>query len=676
MQFQVLKIKEENCKLILDILLDLEFYSNFQKIVELNYNEINKRSSEIGCINAYIADLLRVKNFDNVKIVNIQRLPQSARRENIFKYFMDFHRKLTEYVKNQHPSERFESLAASMSYDQNDLSCFWKLVQMIVNDEDKKQFKSQFDEYLKLNKTYIEKNMNYVVTAEVRILIEFAYLCDYKPPFLTILKFKNININAITVRSEENIFLYEVLAHKGYYSLIENFQLGNSEILKKIYQQCLKGNICERNQEEARKHIVNSNYDKLLDIIVDNESFKIDLDGFNPMRDAVEYCNKYAVLKLIDRNGLTDKFLENIKTEFLEHYLNSKICDSNGAFKVDYQFMKQDSWIQLFMTFLENNDIKDLITHPVISIFIKYKSRQYVKLHIFSLMIFLLMFVLPIGISFCFGGKDKFKFVCWITASVFLFLSFLSSRSNSDSGDNQTMSSMLFSLFVLDVSSLDRSLLISTIIATLFLFFDDLFWHNLFFVVIVLAGSVKLMLLLSAVYRTLAIYLYMLLTVTRTFFKMASIFSFFVIAFTICFVSSYEYNNSTLNRTFSATDDNSNLPHHGNSSATDDKSEHPFNSPGFHTLIKTTLMFAGEYEASELDYKESQFLTALIGLFVLTAIILYNFVNALAISDVQVSINIMYYYYNTLQKKLRYKNWNFLTNSKNGIFSLKKRIFS
>jgi hypothetical protein len=350
------------------------------------------------------------------------------------------------------------------------------------------------------------------------------------------------------------------------------------------------------------------------------------------MRDAVECNNKYAVLKLIDKFGLKDTFLEDMKMEFLEHYLHSKISSQQGgAIKIDYTFMKQESWINLFIKFLENNEIKDLITHPAVSVFIEYKSRRFIKLHTLSLIMYLLLFVLPIGFTF-FTTDENVKEICWITASVYsLIINLLSNPQGNKS--------IFASLFDLKVSFLDRVLLASTVLATTSLHLENhkqnLFeMHNLyksFFIITILMGSIKLMLLFSAVYRTLAIYLYMLWTVTQTFFKMLGIFGLFTITFTICFCLSFKPNlnissgNETASKQTIGTVEN-----------TTTMEQHPFVTTGLHSFVKTILMFGGEYEATELKYDNDYFTTALVGVFILMAIILYNFVNALAISDVQI----------------------------------------
>jgi hypothetical protein len=289
--FQVLSINESNCNTIVNILLNLEFYSNFQKIVELN----SKKSLdwEVEEINRCIAELLG-RNFAQIKPVDIQRHRNPVQRENLCKYFLDFNKNIISNVESQQAYDRVESFIGATRYDEG--SCFFKLVKSIVTDGDKKQFKNEFGEFLTINRKYLNGKLNFVVEAEVRILLEIALHCSYSTAFSEITKYYNrIDINAIRIRSEKNKFLYAVLAYKGYYVLIRNFNLDDTVILREIYHECLKGSASESNQEEKRKPIADSNYDKVIDAVIGNENFDTSQAEFNPMRDAVECNNKYAV---------------------------------------------------------------------------------------------------------------------------------------------------------------------------------------------------------------------------------------------------------------------------------------------------------------------------------------------------------------------------------------------
>jgi hypothetical protein len=95
----------------------------------------------------------------------------------------------------------------------------------------------------------------------------------------------------------------------------------------------------------------------------------------------------------------------------------------------------------------------------------------------------------------------------------------------------------------------------------------------------------------------------------------------------------YEKNfldKSELNETISNRDDDSDL--------------------GFHdfdrfwmSFLKVTVMLGGEFEATNLNYRKFWFATAFVFAFVLSAFMLYNFINGLAIDDIQVILRFVWY---------------------------------
>jgi hypothetical protein len=137
---------------------------------------------------------------------------------------------------------------------------------------------------------------------------------------------------------------------------------------------------------------------------------------------------------------------------------------------------------------------------------------------------------------------------------------------------------------------------------------------------IILFGAIELLSILP--YSSLSIYMFMLKEVTITFLKFFTIFILIILAFTFSFYAILKPIKHSIHQ------------HGVNETVTSNETvfknfENPFTS-----FIKTILMFAGDFSVE--PYKLDSFWKQILFLgFVLTAFILYNLINGLAISDIQ-----------------------------------------
>ncbi len=118
----------------------------------------------------------------------------------------------------------------------------------------------------------------------------------------------------------------------------------------------------------------------------------------------------------------------------------------------------------------------------------------------------------------------------------------------------------------------------------------------------------------------------MLKTVAQTFLKTFHILTLFIISFTFGFhVIFYEKNLLIhgLNNTGYNRDDNN------------DFGFYDFDN-WWMSILKVTVMLGGEFEATSMDYKKFWFTSVFVFAFVLSAFMMYNFINGLAINDIQV----------------------------------------
>ena len=134
---------------------------------------------------------------------------------------------------------------------------------------------------------------------------------------------------------------------------------------------------------------------------------------------------------------------------------------------------------------------------------------------------------------------------------------------------------------------------------------------------IILLSCIEILVVLPT--SSLSNYMFMLRKVSETFIKFFIIFLVIILAFSFSFYALFWPINTTFNDTTSCHNDlNSNF-------------EKPFES-----FLKTTIMFAGNnsIEPFKLESKAAQLL--FLG-FVITALVLLNLINGLAISDIQAS---------------------------------------
>lgn len=123
----------------------------------------------------------------------------------------------------------------------------------------------------------------------------------------------------------------------------------------------------------------------------------------------------------------------------------------------------------------------------------------------------------------------------------------------------------------------------------------------------------------------------MLKTVAETFLKIFSVFIMFIISFTICY--HVIFCNLSFAEKFTAQNKES-----AKSKNFDDPNSlrHWWNC-----FLNITIMLAGEHnhDVSKLNDNQFWFATVFLFFFVLCAIVLYNFINGLAINDIQVCVS-------------------------------------
>jgi hypothetical protein len=402
---------------------------------------------------------------------------------------------------------------------------------------------------------------------------------------------------------------------------------------------------------------LNHGLKKAMQILI--KCYSVDVNKSNEFSDA-SINNEYAMLKLLEKGyylGYEDQEINKdgnwISAKVFQQFLDSRVTTSNGNGRLQSSAIRnEDRGIQIDYTFLispemrpitlnmeesgqrlifnegmaplewllTNEKLRHLITHPVLSTFINLKSYKFSQVYNLNLYLFCVFYVIPFIMVFSNDPQNDSDLLemlipatgatlyLTIRESVQFFWIIDSKLEYFKKKSNKLEMLMIFSSWCLVISLLSR----------------HYHYYQVSSAFIILFGAIELLSILP--YSSLSIYMFMLKEVTMTFLKFFTIFILIILAFTFSFYAILRPNHFKPNHIFISYNENS-------SQQTQDAVFKNFDEP-FTSFIKTILMFAGDFSLDpyKLDsfWKQGIFLC-----FVLTAFILYNLINGLAISDIQ-----------------------------------------
>lgn len=241
------------------------------------------------------------------------------------------------------------------------------------------------------------------------------------------------------------------------------------------------------------------------------------------MFDAVSHCNDFAIKRLIEKFGLIESFVERLDKRSFEKYLNSCVTEtsddsSQSTVKIiDYEFMNDDWNADKLMKTLSHlctfDDIKYLVSHPVLSLYI---CRQYDTLNLLFSINFIIFLVALLLAAY----NHSF-----LILAIFLTLrettQFILSVYNK-SNYFESVSNLFDFLFIIGLYFLHFS------------HSDDVSHRNVLSVVILL-GLIQTLMITSDVTSQFAYTMFMLIKITKHFLKLFMVMSPFLIGFTIAF---------------------------------------------------------------------------------------------------------------------------------------------
>ncbi|XP_065364725.1 transient receptor potential cation channel protein painless-like [Calliphora vicina] len=383
-----------------------------------------------------------------------------------------------------------------------------------------------------------------------------------------------------------------------------------------------------------------NNYWKCFDILLESEKVDInaiDINNFTALHYAVKFCNNKAVKKLLKRgaciclgNNYHEVPLNGMRASVLEEHLDNCISSTNHEFDdrnyeiiIDYKNFvtsQQDNVTQmdnflLSIKFLaKSREHQYLLNHPVISTLFYLKWWRFSILFLLNCMLYITFttaMVTYIVMKFCdidndfvkelASGYSKISLVVLIVRECIQFITYPRIYL-------KTVSNYL-EIFLIILSTLTLGYFNQVM--------DLTFQRNMAVVCLLVLACGLFLLVGSYPFSFISTHLLMFKAVFKTFVKSFLLYSFFIFTFTLCFYIQYANKPSITKKE-------------------EDEEKDDFNrfSIPMVAFTKTIVMLTGEFDASSLDL-ESSYKYWLFLAFVLFAVVLFNLLNGLAVSDTQ-----------------------------------------
>lgn len=382
------------------------------------------------------------------------------------------------------------------------------------------------------------------------------------------------------------------------------------------------------------------------------ESDRIDINEMDksrstPLHYAVKYRNAEAIRELLKRGayiGVKSKFnelpIDGMSPELLEEHFDHCIS-SNGRRVGDESF---EVWINFMNLMPEIDDSKPEVKHHLreemaaISFIAKSKEHRHLLQH-------------PLITSFLFLKWHRLSTIFYVNFLLYFFfaISFITytvlkcSNANEDERNPVTLIFGLISwvgiayliiresiqfimspkqYFCSPTNYMELALIVLAIMTCIEPTYDRQ-TQRIIAVFTMLLISVELCLLVGSLpVLSISTHMLMLKAVCSSFIKSFTLYSIFVITFTLCFYILFGKPQ---------------LDEDGNPVKPEDEDFNKFSNP-LAALIKTIVMLTGEFDAGDLQFDTLySYLLFLLFVFLMT-IVLFNLLNGLAVSDTQVCV--------------------------------------
>lgn len=530
---------------------------------------------------------------------------------------------------------------------------------------------NEFEAYFKAFKEILGGNSQ-IYHDECAKFLEMAAIKG--APNIVKLLFEHETID-VSVRAQGATWKYPpsfVACMQGYYKIVEMFlkqrslkfdfiKLADKDfVLDKDSRSTLLHEVCLRFGKEPTKD-PNVDYKKCFDLLIEDhrcthEMINLkDSYGCTALHYTTRYKQDEATLALLKksahiciRNNLDQMALNDIKKETFENFLDESIESVSKRNKkthmyvfghdeqqvsIDYSFLipptgKENREIEPLYLISHNKELRELIKHPVLFsfIFIKWSKLSllfYINFIMFSMFMSSLIFFIVHCQTIAPEERTKnttymifygFSVISVVMLIIREFLQCIFSFKN---------------YFKSKMNWFEMVLIILSVFVLLDLF-DDNFQRIIRGFTILLAATEFLTLAGTLPNLSVSTHMVILKTVILTFLKSIALYSILLFGFALCFFTIFgPYNAGNTNSTLIGMDDGKS---HGDSHQ---DAVNGFINPGV-AIIKTLVMLTGEFEFGNLEIQEtSNYIIFVLFVFIIT-IVLFNLLNALAISDTQI----------------------------------------
>lgn len=624
---------------MLSKLLGSDAYINLKYVMEIN-ESIDKSAKK--CYDSYICEIIGAKNLEDINFEKISAIEDNNVKKNILKYLADFEK--TDFLNDDRPSiEFFRNL------DENNInSDFFKLVTSVIFLLPK--FHHYFSVYTKMIKEkYINdpEGFNQEFNTDCSIVMQMAYQNSFELVIKSLICCPLQDINKLSIRAYGNKPMAFVAAELGHANMLDlifkknkDVNLMNDDIT--IFKECLRGHDNKFNEiTTIKSSILGTDYKKTFDLIVKHPDFEEILFISNPLTDSIKHRCDFAALALVNKFGLSP-FIENMNTGVLQEFLDLRVSEikktekirleesneekyvHDSMIEIDYKFLNTDLLsTNLLKNLCDYDEVDNNLTHPALSFFVKLKNDRFKVLYVLKTLYFIAMVLVPIYGAFVLYKEPDVKYLYLFAALCLTFSEavefgclFIGNYNTKKYGIVKSIWRSICEYMVSRANIVDFLLLLSLFVSFVGLEIDDDDLYRRAFSVASFLASLDLTIFLTHIYPSLAIYLFMLQKVAKTFGK--TMMFFIVILLTFAFNFSLIFYTST-------KDSSDDMFHH-------------FNDP-LTTIIKIHVMLTGEYDAASLPYNGWYSQIMFLG-FLFITILIFNFTNALAIDDVHVSIKL------------------------------------